>query len=303
MHDNEDGTFSERCFTRPRSTGSAIRQPAVVISRGPADPSDPAALPASYPGAVPISDHTPDISPFKATELGNDTDQSTPARDEELGPGGDVDALWSYVQPYLTKHQGTHIPAQGWVRQLLTLPRVRDLDWNMPWISAHPFSDTNPRDISALLLQVTGEPAPYRCEKCVTGRGPFTSCVMISSEAPNGPLANIFSCANCFYHSGQTYCNLKHWGAQRAGPILESRRERDPLDDLVDEMAAEDNDDEGSVESEEGDTNANDDEIMDHSISETPPILRHIPADILEAEPGRPYTMWPGEGGARVVSG
>lgn len=84
---------------------------------------------------------------------------------------------------------------------------------------------------------------------------------------------------------------------------MESRRERDPLDDLLDEMAAEDDDDEGSVESEEGDTNANDDEIMDHSISEMPPILRHIPADILEAEPGRPYTMWPGEGGARVVSG
>ncbi len=118
---------------------------------------------------------------------------------------------------------------------------------------------------------------------------------MISTKAPNGPLENILSCANCFYHFGQTYCSLKQWGAERARPILAARRERDPLDDMLDDMAAEDDEDEGSVESQEGDADVNDDEIMDHSISETPPILGDIPAEIVEAEPGRPYTMWPGE--------
>ncbi len=93
---------------------------------------------------------------------------------------------------------------------------------------------------------------------------------------------------------------MKQWGAERARPILATRREHDPLDDLPDEMAAEDDEDEGSVESQEGDANANDDEIMDHSISETPPILGDIPAEIVEAEPGRPYTMWPGEWCASV---
>ena len=306
---------------------------------------------------------TPDINPPNTVQSEFGTYIRTPALPKEPSPDGDAAVLWGYLQPHLSKYRGPDIPAQGWVRQLVTLPRVRDVDWNTPWLSAHPFSDTNPRDISALIIQVTGEPAPQPCNKCATGRGPFASCVVISTRAPNGPLGNILSCANCFYHFGQTYCSLKHWGRERARPIVAGRRERDPLDELLDEMAAEAaeereaeeraaeeraaeeraaeeraaeeraaeeraaeeraaeeraaeeraageraageraaaglgvevDDYEGIVESQEGDVIANDDDIMDHSVFETPPALGHIPAEIFEAEPGRPYTMWPGE--------
>lgn len=52
-------------------------------------------------------------------------------------------------------------------------------------IRTNPFSDTNPRDITALILQVTGEPAPKSCGRGASGNGLFQSCVMISPRAPD----------------------------------------------------------------------------------------------------------------------
>jgi hypothetical protein len=131
---------------------------------------------------------------------------------------------------------------------------------------------------------------------------------MISSKAKNGPLGAIFACANCFYHFGQTNCTHKHWGADRASRILKSRGEGGPpydaLDEALDEILEEEQSDEGSVEHE--DTNAVDDDNMDYTMDDSnagPPLLTpgEVPAGITEAEPGRPYTMWPGETGAQRV--
>jgi hypothetical protein len=44
------------------------------------------------------------------------------------------------------------------------------------------------------------------------------------------------------------------------------------------------------------DSNAVDDEKVDDSTAETPMTPGGVPSKITEAEPGREYTMWPGEG-------
>ena len=235
-----------------------------------------------------------------------DTPSTTSWQELDQGPeqDGDAAALWSYLQPHLVKHKGADIPTQGWVPQLLTLPQVRDLDWNTPWLATHPYNDTNPRDISCLIIQATGEPAPKPCERCSHGKGPFRSCIMISSKAKNGPLGAIFACANCFYHFGQTNCTHKHWGADRASRILKLRGEGGPLDEALDEIRDEEPSDDGSVEHE--DTNAVDDDNMEYTMDDSnagTPLLTSgdVPAGITEAEPGRPYTMWPGESDSRAA--
>ncbi|KAL2018233.1 hypothetical protein VTK56DRAFT_1140 [Thermocarpiscus australiensis] len=63
LHDNDDGTFSERGKYAPRIRDgyrlTGVKKPAIVISRGPADHSDPPPRSPSYPGT---KDGTPNIS-------------------------------------------------------------------------------------------------------------------------------------------------------------------------------------------------------------------------------------------------
>jgi len=189
--------------------------------------------------------------------------------------------LWKYLQPHLIKHKGPVPPKTGWVRQLLPLPRVRDLDWNEAWLVEHPFLDSKPRDVSALIIQVTGELAPQPCEKCRNGRGPFKSCIMMSSKAHSGPLHNVVSCANCFYHFGQTYCTNKELGRQRADNILRNRIR--PIGSQDDSLGGTGSDEECIDKME-----------TDNALDEVPSKGEEFRAALTQAEPGRPYNMWPG---------
>lgn len=138
-------------------------------------------------------------------------------------PVGDRASMWAYIEPLLAKHRGREMPHGGYVWELSILPRVRDLNINFEWQRTHPFTDGHPRDVSAVIIQLTGEPAATPCKRCQEGRGPWKGCIMISSKADNRPLANIVSCANCFYHFGQTYCSHKSWGVERSRRILRTR--------------------------------------------------------------------------------
>lgn len=156
-------------------------------------------------------------------------------------PKKDGLALWNYIQPFLTKHKGPEFPTQGWVPGVLGLPRVRELEWNEPWVALNPYQDSKPRDITALLVYLTGEIAPEPCRKCRDGKGPFKHCVMMAREAKPGPLRSVFSCSNCFYHYGQTYCTHKGWGERRGAIISELMMKTDPesLSKTMDELLLE----------------------------------------------------------------
>lgn len=296
LHDNEDGTLSERGEYAPqrRKKGHGADQaskspkPAIIISQGPADPSSPPPVAPSYP---PSEELSPAIDISGRVSITS----SAPGPKEQPGSKGDQEALWSYLQPYLIKHRGPKPPVLGWTQQLITLPRIREIDWNTFWLSNHPFMDSLPRDVSALIIQVTGEPAPTPCSRCTGGRGPFKSCIMISPKAPRGPLQSIVSCANCFYHFGQTYCTNKAWGAERAKRILNARL------GLGDDASSDHADSSSETENETIDeaeelveTHAMDDNVegMDDDDDDGGASMS---AGIIEAEPGRPYTIWLGE--------
>lgn len=94
---------------------------------------------------------------------------------------------------------------------LLSLPQQRAIEWSPGRVSSWKFRHNI--DITALLMQVTGDLAPSACSKCRAGRGLFSSCILLSSKTDPG---NIYGCANCVYHGKQTYCSYKTWS--REGP-------------------------------------------------------------------------------------
>ncbi|KAK3339161.1 hypothetical protein B0H65DRAFT_432340 [Neurospora tetraspora] len=169
-------------------------------------------------GAIVVSMEKTSASLDDTMEL----DKVPPATSSSV-PVGDRASMWAYLEPLLAKHRGQEMPHNGYVWELSILPRVRDLNINFEWQQTHPFMDGHPRDVSAVIIQLTGEPAATPCKRCKEGRGPWKGCIMICSKAADRPLANIFSCANCFYHFGQTYCSHKSWGAERSQRILRTR--------------------------------------------------------------------------------
>lgn len=123
-------------------------------------------------------------------------------------------AMWDYIRPYL--HSTKTIPASGHVKELLPLPRVRDLKWNPNCIQG--FVERVPRDVSCMIIQVTGEEAPAPCTECVKGKNPFDGCVVIARDANPDVRSRMISCANCNYHGLQNRCSIKQWVMDREQP-------------------------------------------------------------------------------------
>jgi hypothetical protein len=123
-------------------------------------------------------------------------------------------AMWDYIRPHL--HSTKTIPASGHVKELLPLPRVRDLKWNPNCIQG--FIEKVPRDVSCMIIQVTGEEAPAPCTECVKGKNPFDGCVVIARDAHPDVRSRMISCANCNYHGLQNRCSIKQWVMDREQP-------------------------------------------------------------------------------------
>ena len=215
---------------------------------------------------------------------------------------GDWKPLWQYIQQFLVRHKGPAPPKKGHVKQLVVLPRVRDLRWNDSWVASHPFLDSLPRDVSSLVIQLTGEPAPEPCSRCAEGKGPFDTCVMMSRRAHDNPLRNVFACASCFYHFGQSNCSHRSWGAQRAAKIIEVREGHATMQSIAAVLAGETSDAE-NLQSAVGSASARlvqddqeeDDELQKRNAQDDLPVETKSETVFLLAEPGRLYKAWPGE--------
>ncbi|KAK3324038.1 hypothetical protein B0T19DRAFT_427561 [Cercophora scortea] len=235
------------------------------------------------------------------------SDHSTPIQVEGETINDDLQSdwktLWTYLQDFLVRHKGPDLPQKGWVRQLITLPRVRNLEWNVERLTLHPFLDSQPRDVSAVIIQVTGELAPNPCTKCRDGKGPFQGCVMIAETAHPGPLNSIFACANCFYHYGQTYCSHKGWGAKRARRITSTRAQggsRQSMDfSIGDATLQETSRLEGTVDGGESDNQAGTPQAAQFEFRISP-MGEEDSIQVAEPDTGRPYSMWPDQFGQLV---
>lgn len=143
---------------------------------------------------------------------------ATPVRE-----GDDPADLWRYLQPLLSE---TTLPADGgFVKQLLTLPRVRRVELlpnKMPdgTFGSHirTFQEKTPRDVASIIIQATGDVPPEPCQRCLAGKGLMKGCVVIATKSCPDARRRYYSCANCLYHGNQTYCSLKPWVIDRPQP-------------------------------------------------------------------------------------
>ncbi|OIW28655.1 hypothetical protein CONLIGDRAFT_681600 [Coniochaeta ligniaria NRRL 30616] len=217
LNDNLDGTFSVMgLYDDPK------------LGNGGAYPKEPPSFPyvAARKGKLarpPATRSKPSYGPGIARPPATKSKPSYgPEEEEDLeqqpsGPlsGDDTSrSMWQYIKPHLKRTMT--IPDKGWVKELLPLPRVRDLRWNPDRRS--DFIESHPRDISCMIIQVTGEEAPSPCTKCADGRGPFGGCVVIPRDAPPEVRARMVSCANCNYHNRQVDCSLINWVVNRQQP-------------------------------------------------------------------------------------
>lgn len=185
-----DGTLSlTGSYTKKNDHGV---YPPVVVSRRALDPNEPPMVPPTLPVKSQKAVYT-----VKATRarrsLHGDAVETTSFK-SPLSAAESKD-MWEYIRPHLTVHSS--LPAKSYSRDIIHLPRVREIKWNEERNKDHPFKDTHPRDVAALIVQVTGVEAPEPCKACAQGRGPFLGCILISPEAPEQARFGVLSCANC----------------------------------------------------------------------------------------------------------
>ncbi|KAK4448009.1 hypothetical protein QBC34DRAFT_301814 [Podospora aff. communis PSN243] len=313
LHDNVDGTLSLKGYYHvEKSDGPSS---VMIVSRGAPSADEPPPVPPSLPAAAARilglkaaneeqegSPVAPALIPPPMPPLRMRSDDATllamalaapSVAQTAIEPDQDWKAFWDYAQAFLTVHNGPTLPDKGYVRQLITLPRVRDLKWNEVRQAQYPFQDSKPRDVSALLIQLTGEPAPEPCVRCQVGKGPFDGCIMIAREAHTDPLRTIISCANCFYHYNQTYCSHKYWASERAQSLLVERYKADPMLRQAFEIA----EDADMDNTQDVITPQDEDALPPGGSSTQTPIeqssTEHTPIET--AENGRRYDMWPGK--------
>ncbi|KAB5555083.1 hypothetical protein GE09DRAFT_148536 [Coniochaeta sp. 2T2.1] len=213
LNDNLDGTFSILgLYDNPKLGigGSYLKDPPsfpYVASQKAKAPFAPLQQLKSTRSSIPAEPRIVQTYKFHESDWEDEVSRHLPE-------GEASKSMWEFVRPHLTKTFS--IPNKGWVKELLPLPRIRDLQWNPHRKSE--YYESHPRDISCLIIQVTGEKAPNPCTYCVSGKGPFDGCVVIPREAPPEVRARVVSCANCCYHNGQNTCSIINWTVGREQP-------------------------------------------------------------------------------------
>ncbi|KAH9434018.1 hypothetical protein MCOR02_006046 [Pyricularia oryzae] len=158
-------------------------------------------------GLIPLRTDSPQVRSKGKTpnmQLDDNRDFKTPIP-------GNADKMWDYIKEFM--RQTPLPPVTGHVLDFIGLPRLRDIRWNQAWKNG--YFESLPRDITALIMHLTGEYPPISCSRCQAQKGPFEGCIVMSRVVQN---QNIVSCSNCWYHGYQTQCTLM--GYLRNRPIL-----------------------------------------------------------------------------------
>jgi hypothetical protein len=204
LNDNCDGTFSIKGVYRSKPAmgkGGKIltKAPPVVVSKEPLRSGSPvpkAQLPTYLASRPPVEG-------FEASEIMPTQIRSTRRR---IAKGSGEAELWAYIQPHLITT--TSMPKASVIRQLLALPRQRELQYNP---RGTRFYETSYRDIAAMLIQVTGDVPPESCKRCRKGKGPFQGCVVMSQSAHLEAKERYPCCGNCAYGGKKSHCSLIRW--------------------------------------------------------------------------------------------
>lgn len=200
FNDNMDGTVSLVGSYSQRN--AAGHYPPVVVSRRPLDPKEPPMREPCLPPNKIKTGKAKSNAVIVVKENVNMVVDGADALEPQAPPSRPQTAererseqMWRYIQPYLSVH--TSMPELNWARYIAHLPRVRDVTWNEERAKDHPYKDSHGRDVTALIVQVTGVESPNPCQQCAQGRGPFIGCIQISPDAPDEAKGAVLSCANC----------------------------------------------------------------------------------------------------------
>lgn len=188
-----DGTLSlTGSYTKKNDHGV---YPPVVVSRRALDPNEPPMVPPTLPIKSQKAAYSVKATRARRSLHGDAVKTTSVKPPPSAAESGSSKDMWEYIRPHLTVHSS--LPAKSYSRDIIHLPRVREIKWNEERNKDHPFKDTHPRDVAALIVQVTGVEAPEPCKACAQGRGPFLGCILISPEAPEQARFGVLSCANC----------------------------------------------------------------------------------------------------------
>ncbi|KAI5927521.1 hypothetical protein F4810DRAFT_648170 [Camillea tinctor] len=117
--------------------------------------------------------------------------------------------LWNFIHPLLKHTPKFPIPVFAHIPDVLTLPRVRDIEYNP--LAPFPYQERKLQDITAMIVQATGVEPPQTCSRCKSGKGIFKGCYVVSPDAPLLARQGIKSCANCYYKLQYGQCDLRKW--------------------------------------------------------------------------------------------
>lgn len=206
FNDNMEGTVSlVGSYSKKNQFG---HYPPVIVSKRPLDPREPPIREVTIPYKHHVGSKTrlnvQDVSQPAGFD-GNEVvmgDGNAEGLQQERKPPTPPEAdpkssqqMWEYIRPFLSKHKS--LPEINWARHMIHLPRVRDIKWNEDRNKERPYKDSHPRDVTALIVQVTGVKSEFPCEQCLRGRGPFLGCIVISPDASDDVKSAVLSCANC----------------------------------------------------------------------------------------------------------
>lgn len=142
--------------------------------------------------------------------------------------------LWDYVQPYLIRHKRT-VPTTDFVKELLEMPRVREVELNLRSTSRPIFIDNQPAAVAAILIQLTGEFPEKTCTCCTSApAGPFATCIVIDRNANEQARARYLGCANCIYRGSDSRCNLRWQLQHRIQPSIPEAARDQTSRDVID---------------------------------------------------------------------
>ncbi|KAK6948086.1 hypothetical protein Daesc_009850 [Daldinia eschscholtzii] len=167
LNDNNDGTLS----VIKKVEASGVFMPAEVVSHKRSDPNEPLKEPSLSCALRRSKVATSSSSPVGDLKNGPAKTHKSDLTPSTCGPL-DTEAL-------VEKDGIEGADVQNLLKHMV---RSRDIVWNNAFRTQ--FRETNDNDISALILQVTGQKAEIPCDKCTEGKGPFEECIVMPLNAP-----------------------------------------------------------------------------------------------------------------------
>ncbi|KAL2164932.1 hypothetical protein VTH06DRAFT_228 [Thermothelomyces fergusii] len=204
LNDNCDGTFTikgtyqDKTGCQRKGGKILVDAPPIVVSREPLTNGSPIPKP-QLPYYIMVQKGSLGIKGRVEQESRRpETRVSSQKR-------GDAAGLWAYVQQRLPS--ATDMPSSSAVKHLLSLPKRRDVKYNTN-SRQKPFVEKSSRDVTAMVIQVTGDQMVQMCKRCRQGKGPFEGCVVVSQAAHDTAKRRYPCCANCLYSGKKLLCTL-----------------------------------------------------------------------------------------------